>query len=127
MKILNLVKKVESIEFIENLLFKNEDDTIKWLQDMWNNNIDNEHVLIGILHVIDYFDKEMKELAYTILPLVLNHKNMEIKEMGVRILENDCCIKNYKILKTIQTDRKWFKEYVDTVLNDFEKELKLHK
>ena len=117
--------KSESIRIVEENLNINKGATINWFNDLYVKYFTNDvHILIGLLRIVEFLDRDsLNSVGYTMAIASFSHKENEVKELGIRILENWCDINTYFILKNIKIDTNWLQSYINQVIKDFEKEL----
>lgn len=119
--------KGESVKLMEEHLKINTLATITWFKSLYLHYFANDDkILIGILKVIDALSLENEAIQFEgkfMAMAALLHKNNEIKELGVRIFENNCSFDNYNILRNIHVETKWLQDYINQVKVDFKKEL----
>lgn len=126
-KFLNLIKDEDfefgfisrSEELVKHELSTNALATRNWLNEMFIRYFDNELVLIGILRIIARLDESIIfPQGQTLAIASLSHSNNEIKELGIRAFENWCSIDSLRILKTLDLNNTWLKDYVNEVISD---------
>lgn len=117
----------ESIRVVEKELGINKTAAQAWFNQLYLRYFkSNEAILIGLLRILEYIGEDLYPMGQTIAIASLSHKDNEVKELGVRILETSISLDNYNILKNILVDTKWLQDYIDQVIKDFEKELCLY-
>lgn len=95
--------------------------TRNWLNKIFINNFQDEAVLIGILRIIGRFEPNVIfPQGQTIALAALVHSSDEIKELGVRAFEKWVSNESLNILRGISIETIWLKEYIDSVIRDFE-------
>jgi hypothetical protein len=121
-------QRCESINLVEENLKVNRVATQNWINKLYLQYFaSDEKVLLSLLRVIDYFNRELfYPTGQTIALSALVHNSDEIKEMGVRIFENWGSIESLNILKAIKVDTDWLQKYINEVIIDLEKELCLY-
>ncbi len=116
--------KAKSEILIEEQLKQNELATRNWLNEIFVDYFDDEKILIGILRIIGRFEEHIIfPQGQTMALAALNHRNSEIKELGIRAFENWGSINSIKILENINLKIDWLSEYKNQVLNDLKEEL----
>ncbi|GAB6394146.1 MAG: hypothetical protein MdMp024_0458 [Bacteroidales bacterium] len=116
----------ESIRTVEKALQENEAVTKEWFTGLFNQYIGAEketHILIGLLHIVEFLSEYFQSDGTTMALAALKHHNIEVRELGVEILESTCSVEHLNILKNIHTDPLWLQEYIEQVIKDFEQEL----
>ena len=118
-------QKSESINLVEKQIHINAIATKNWFNQLYLNYFRTDRkILLSLLRIVEYLDKELLfPTGQTMAISALVHSNDEVKELGVRILENWCSIDSYEILKHIKVDTQWLQQYIDQVILDLEKEL----
>jgi len=117
-------QKSESINLVEKQIQINAIAAKNWFNQLYLYYFSDEKMLLSLLRIVEYFDKELLfPTSQTMAISALVHSNDEVKELGVRILENWCSIESYQILKNIKVDTNWLQQYIDHVILDLEKEL----
>lgn len=116
--------KTRSEHLISEQLQINALATRNWLNEIFLNYYSDEIIIIGILRIIGRFDPiQIFPQGQTIALAALTHKNDEIKELGIRAFEHWCSIESLNILKKLDLEKEWLKEYVNEVITDFEEQL----
>jgi hypothetical protein len=116
----------ESIRLVYNKIKENELATKEWFYRLFNHYFGSEketNILIGLLYIVEFLHEGFNSMSQTIALASLSHRNNEIKEFGVRILEASCTIDNLNILKSIETGTKWLQDYINQVIEDFNQTL----
>ncbi|CAD5246132.1 MULTISPECIES: hypothetical protein [unclassified Imperialibacter] len=97
--------------------------TKNWLNEIFIENFQNEKILIGLLRILGRFSEEIIfPQGQTMALAALMHKNDEIKELGIRAFENWNSQTSLQVLKNIEVEVKWLKDYLSQVIKDLEKE-----
>lgn len=118
--------KGASVFIVEDQLKNNPPIVSQWLNDLYLKSFaeKDSSTLIGILKIIEAIEHEaIKDNGRLYAMCAILHKDLEVKELGIRILENKCNLENYGILKNIQIDTQWLNDYLQKVIKDFEEEL----
>lgn len=109
---------------LENYFLENEYVTKDWLNEIYVSNYSDTRFLINIIKIIGNLDKKiLKSFGIVISGSALIHKNVEVKEMAIRVFENWNTIESYTFLKNCQLTPKWLNDYKDEVLSNIEEEL----
>lgn len=109
---------------LEELFQENDFVTKDWLNDIYVSNFNDTKFLINILKIIGNFDKELlNSFGIVTSGSALSHKNVEVKEMAVRVFENWNTIESYTFLKNCTLTPKWLDDYKNEVLSNIEEEL----
>ena len=72
---------------------------------------------------MEFLHDSLNPITQTIAVASTRHDNNAVKELGIRILEASCTIENFNILKSIDTETKWLKDYIEQVIEDFKQTL----
>lgn len=116
--------KTRSEELINEQLSINALATRNWLNKVFLDYFSDQTIVIGILRIIGRFDPVLIfPQGQTMALAALAHQNDEIKELGIRAFEQWCSIESLEILKQLDIDKKWLREYVDAIILDFEEQL----
>lgn len=118
-------QRCDSINLVEEQLKINKIATQNWFNKIYLKFFSSdESILLSLLRIVEYLDKDsLFPTGQTMALASLSHKNDEIKEMGIRIFENWCCVESYDILKNLRVDTAWLQEYIEQVKEDLEEEL----
>lgn len=118
-------QRCDSINLVEEQLKINEIATQNWFNKLYLKYYStDESILLSLLRIVEYLDKNLLfPTGQTMALASLSHKNNEVKEMGIRIFENWCCVESYDILKNLKVDTVWLQEYIEQVKKDLEEEL----
>ncbi len=118
-------QKSLSIKLVEDELKINKLATQSWLNSIYIKSFGGDDtLLIGILRVIEYLNEDLiHPFGITVALASLSHANNEVKELGVRIFENNCNYSNYSTLKQVKVETVWLQEYINRVIEDFKVEL----
>jgi len=108
---------------VRSKMEQNDLATKAWLNSVYVEYFSNTLILIGILRIIARLD------YYVIFPegqtmaiAALSHRDVEVKECGVRAFESWGSLNSLKILNGIRTDTLWLQEYIDKVIVDLRRE-----
>lgn len=112
-----------SIAFIKDLFKYGENAVVQWISQLYQENLNEPRVLIGLLHINIYFSQEFHSIGIIMALAAMTNKSQEVKELGVRVLESNCCIEHYQALKSIKCEDIWLMDYIEQVISDFEEEL----
>lgn len=118
-------QRSESINLVEEQLKINQVATQNWFNKLYLKYFaSNDTILLSLLRIVEYVDKDLLyPTGQTMALASLSHRNDEVKEMGVRILESWCCAESYEILKNLKVESTWLQEYINQVLIDIKEEL----
>lgn len=110
--------------FLHDRLNENALVTKEWVNSLFVANYSDVQVATGILRVIAHFDyHEFSPQGPTIALAALTHKSLEVRECGIRTLENWGTLDCLDIIKTIKCHEEWMKNYVHQVILDLEESL----
>jgi len=116
--------KSKSEKIIEEQLKINALATRNWLNEIFIDYFNDEKIIIGILRIIGRFDESLIfPQGQTMALAALNHKNAEIKELGIRAFENWGSYNSLRILENISINIDWLNEYKNQVVEDLKEEL----
>ena len=111
-------------KFLRNCLDLNSAITKEWINLIFINNYMNDEIIAGILRVISHFDyNTFAPQGITMALAALSHKNSEIKECGIRALENWGTMECLKTLISAELNESWLIEYAQEVVSDLSSEL----
>ncbi len=98
--------------------------TRNWLNGIFIKNYNNSRILNGILRVLGRFEESIIfPQGNTMATAVLSHKDPEIVELGIRAFEEWGSIESLNVLKTVNVEPEWLKQYLNQVISDLEEEL----
>jgi hypothetical protein len=121
--------KGPSARLVEEHLKTNEFVTEKWLTALFTRAFgeSDENILIGLLKIIEALipnNESAQSIGKIYAICALAHKNIEIQEIGLRILESRCNEENLKILSNLSAfSTSWLNEYLQQIIKDFREEL----
>jgi hypothetical protein len=110
-----------SSEAYFNLCKENIKDKVDWLYIIFGQNLNNNHRLISIFHILSHFNsRDVNILIIDMVTYGLKYNNVEINDITIRCFENweyDCLI---PILQTIKYKDHWLEEYRINVIKDLQ-------
>lgn len=112
-----------SISFINNLFKYGENAVVQWICQLYQENLNEPRILIGLLNINIYYSTEFHSVGIIMALAAMTNKSQEVKELGVRVLESKCCTEHYNALRSIKCEDKWLMDYIKQVIIDFEEEL----
>lgn len=118
--------KGASVRIVEDQLKTNPSVVNQWLNELYLKAFaeKDSSLLIGILKIVEAIEHDsIRDNGRLYAMCAFSHRDLEVKELGIRILENKCNSENYWILRNIHTDTPWLNEYIQQVIKDFEEEL----
>ncbi|MBF0523978.1 MAG: hypothetical protein HQK56_02645 [Deltaproteobacteria bacterium] len=95
--------------------------TKEWLHSVFVDYSSDLKIMIGLLQVILHMDISPQGLIMA--QMALAHADVEVRECGIRALENWGTIESLNILRTLKDQEEWLQEYIDQVISDLEEEL----
>lgn len=105
--------------FLENKLAAKE-----WVNKMFIENFGNPEIVTGILRVIAHLSySDIAPQGPTMALAALSHKLPEVRECGVRALENWGAEECLVILRSVSFTERWLREYTEQVISDLEESL----
>jgi hypothetical protein len=82
-------------------------------------NFHDPHIITGVLHIISHFDYDLvSPEGPTMAIAALGHKNVEVREYGVKCFENWQHKDGIRILEQIKANERWFQNYINLVIRD---------
>lgn len=100
--------------------------TKSWLNTIFVNHFSDTNILMGLLRLIARIDYSIiSPEGPTIAIAALSHKNIEIKECGVRAFESWGTLSSLGILENLQVSTPWLQSYINDVISDIQKEYKI--
>lgn len=98
------------------------------LQNIYIQYNDFPKMLMGICRAINRFElHEVMPWGPTMLVGLLSHKNENVKEYAVSVVENWADIELLPVLRNLDCSSLWLKEYIQDVVNYLEECYALHK
>ncbi len=113
----------ETISFVGSLRRFTDIALEKWFNNLYAEYYNTPLVLRGLLYIILYFNDVFNATLTTFAIAAIANQSCEIQEIGVRMLESNCCKKHLEALKGLKRQEPWLQEYIDQVKQDFEKQL----
>lgn len=105
--------------FIEERLAENETVVREWLNDLFIKNFEDTAVATRILRLIAHLDYEdIYPQGPTMALAALAHSSAEVRECGIRALENWGTRDSLRILETVRCHEPWLQKYVSRVVSD---------
>ena len=103
--------------FFKDILEKDSIRALQMINQVYNDNVGNPHIQIGILHLSSHIDYSTgSPNLQTIALAALSDKNDDVKDYAVQCFENWNHKDGLKMLKTIHSDTKWLQSYIDSVI-----------
>jgi hypothetical protein len=108
--------------FLEDELQKNNEGTQRWLLELFMENQKDVTVLMAILRTLAHMKYKMvKPLGLRMALAALNHDDEDVRDCGVRCLENWECTEALPVLKSLRYPEEWLQKYVEQVIRDLTK------
>jgi hypothetical protein len=108
-----------SEEIVESLYFEDKQKANILLNKLFLENFHDLHIIIGVLHIISHFDYDfVSPEGPTMAIAALNHKNVEVREYGVKCFENWQHKDGIRILEQIKANERWLQNYINLVIRD---------
>lgn len=92
------------------------------LSNIYLNEIGNNKILKSILYIISGLNKERTDNLAMIPLVAIGNSDIEVKELGVRCFESWDNPKYINVLKEIDVNIGWLKEYINDVIHDLEEQ-----
>lgn len=97
--------------------------TKEWLSNIFTQNYGNHEIMIGILRLISRFDiNEVSPQGKLMAISAISHKDSEIKECAIRAFESWASLDSIELLRNIEVEQNWLKEYLNSVIQYIESE-----
>ncbi len=107
--------------FLARRLDENESVTREWLNDIFVRRFTEAAVASGILRVIAHMEyAKIYPEGVTIAIAALTHKNVEVREGGVRAFESWEIPEHVQLLRSVDFDDEWLREYCRRVADEIE-------
>jgi hypothetical protein len=108
-----------SEKIVESLYSENKRKANILLNELFIKNFHTPHIIVGILHIISHFDYDLvSPEGPTMAIAALTHKNVEVREYGVKCFENWRHKDGIRILEHIKAGEQWLQNYIDLVIRD---------
>lgn len=93
-------------------------DIMLWLNKIMNDNLENPHILCGLLHIISHYPYSyVQPTGPTMACLLLNHIDNSVKDFAIKAFENWNKKETITYLKNIELTA-WLREYAEGVIED---------
>lgn len=108
----------KSEEYIKDTLSPENCEYIKTaIMELYLSNLDNSHILTGLLTMISCIPYQDANPQCPIMALgLLQNKDISIRDKAVQVFEKWNSKAGIPILKSLKCDRKWLQRYVDRVI-----------
>ena len=99
---------------------------LKLLSDIVNHNLQNEHILEGILHILSYYDyDEINPYGITISLACIANQSPVIQDLLISCFEKWESIESIDILESLVLNQTWLKKYRDEVVEKLKQKAKI--
>lgn len=99
----------ECNSFLDNLLSisGHRTDVLLWIQEIFNNNVKDESIIVGLLNLIsDYSFEEMNPIGPTIAAACKNHKSLAVKSAALSLFGHWCNEKALHIIEAFEEPKE---------------------
>lgn len=111
-------------QFLREQLAQNAAVTREWLNEVFIENLDDVAVTVGLLRAIAHLSyDEVRPQGPTMAIAALSHKDVQVRECGIRAFENWESLESLKVLETIECQDTWLQDYAARVVADLRKGL----
>jgi hypothetical protein len=108
-----------SEKIIESLYSEDKRKANMLLNELFLKNFHTPHIIVGVLHIISHFDYDLvSPEGPTMAIAALSHKDIEVREYGVKCFENWQHKDGIRILERIKADERWLQNYINLVIRD---------
>jgi hypothetical protein len=108
-----------SEKIVESLYSEDKRKANILLNELFLKNFYTPHIIVGILHIISHFDYDLvSPEGPTMAIAALAHKDVEVREYGVKCFENWQHKDGIGILDQIKADERWLQNYINLVIRD---------
>lgn len=113
----------DTISYFGSLLAYGNVAVVMWISELFVYHYKSDKILKGLLYIAMYYNEAFANLDTMMALAAISHKSSEVRELAVRVLESNCNIVNYDVLRSLNVHEQWLKEYIQDVIRDFQKEL----
>jgi hypothetical protein len=111
-----------SENIIESLYSEDKQKTNMLLNKLFIENFHSPHIVVGVLHIISHFDYDLvSPEGQTMAIAALSHKDVEVKEYGVKCFENWQHKDGVMVLEQIKAHEGWLQNYINLVIHDLKR------
>lgn len=97
-------------------------DILIWLNEIMGDNMDNPHILRGLMHIISHYPyQDVCPNGPTMACALLNNTDDSVKDFAIKAFENWNRKETIGYLKYTEFSSDWLKEYAQAVIEDLEK------
>jgi hypothetical protein len=108
-----------SEKIVESLYSENKWKANILLNELFVENFHTLHIIVGVLHIISHFDYDLvSPEGPTMAIAALTHKDVEVREYGVKCFENWRHKDGIGVLEHIKADEQWLQNYINLVIRD---------
>jgi hypothetical protein len=108
-----------SEEIVKSLYSEDNRKANILLNELFIKNFHEPHIIVGVLHIISHFDYDLVSPEGPVMAIAsLTHKDVEVREYGVKCFENWQHKDGIKILEHIKADERWLQNYINLVIRD---------
>ncbi len=108
--------------FLRESLAKNAMATKEWLNEVFIEHLEDVAVVVGILRAIAHLEyHEIYPTGPTMAIAALSHRDVEVRECGIRAFENWESPDALAPLRAIRCEEPWLQEYLGEVIADLDK------
>jgi hypothetical protein len=110
--------------FLRDRLAKNALATKQWMNEVFIENFGDSGVLVGILRALAHVDYQVvRPQGPTMAIAAFSHTDAEVRECGIRAMENWGTSECLAALESISCPEAWLQEYVTQVISDLRERL----
>lgn len=108
--------------FLRECLAKDGMATKEWLNEIFLEHFEDVSVVVGILRAIAHLEyDEISPTGPTMALAALSHRDIEVRECGIRAFENWESRDGLEYLKAIRCEERWLQDYLERVIVDLGK------
>lgn len=105
--------------YFSKLMEKDRTFALGMINDAFLRYINDEYIIVNILHTISHFDYEdVYPEAQTMALIAISNKNVCVQEFAIKCYENWQSKEAIHILESTQYTRDWLSEYANDVIDD---------
>jgi hypothetical protein len=108
-----------SEKIVESLYSEDKRKANILLNELFLKNFHVSHIIVGVLHIISHFNYDLvSPEGPTMAIAALTHKDVEVREYGVKCFENWQHKDGIRILEQIKAGERWLQNYINLVIRD---------
>ncbi|AQQ72573.1 hypothetical protein SMSP2_02963 [Limihaloglobus sulfuriphilus] len=93
----------------------------EWINEIFLKHFSNIEIITGILKIISHITySDIYPTGQTMAIAALSHKDIEVKECGIRAFENWDAIDSIDLLKKVDCQEEWLVDYLEEVISYLE-------